>query len=249
MSYKTLIAVPSLGRAYDFMKHTGFWLQELQNTDYCIFIEPREELYYRQVLPYGNFVVTENEIGLKGQIKAIQSYAKSKQYKYVMKCDDDMWFLRKQMGKKKTAITLEDALDEIESEMDKDEWIGGVTITKAAGYIRNPEHKLWLYKKDKPFYSNSISRTELFQVPEEADIFIDLCLSLECVTKGFKTKTYGKCYESCFTFKNKGGFQSYDRDALSRKTFEKLKNVYPLLEERKETKNPCFDLDVSAYFK
>ena len=151
MSYKTLIAVPSLGRAYDFMKHTGFWLQELQNTDYCIFIEPREELYYRQVLPYGNFVVTENEIGLKGQIKAIQSYAKSKQYKYVMKCDDDMWFLRKQMGKKKTAITLEDALDEIESEMDKDEWIGGVTITKAAGYIRNPEHKLWLYKKDKPF--------------------------------------------------------------------------------------------------
>ncbi len=248
MSYRTLIAVPSLGRAYDFMKHTGFWLKELRNTDYKMFIEPREERYYRQILPYGNIVATENDSGLKGQIGHIQQYAKDKGYKYVMKCDDDMWFLRKGMNKRKSAQTLEGALWDIEQAMDEDEAIGGVTITKAAGYLRNSSNALWLYKKNKPFYSNSISRVDLFQVPTAADIFVDLSLLLECVTKGYQPKTYGRAYESCYTFKNKGGFQSYDRDKLSREVFIKLKDVYPEISEREETKNPCFDIDVSAYF-
>jgi hypothetical protein len=243
-----LIAVPSLGRPYQIEKNTGFWLKELKNFDYKIFIEPRERIYYKQTCNQKHLISTENDIGLKGQIYNIRDYARDKGYKYIMKCDDDMWFLKKGVGKKRCVETIEHALAEITHEMENDSSIGGVTITKAAGYLRNPAKSLWLYKKNKPFYSNSISRTELFNVPEEADIFVDLSLALECVTKGFSTKTYGRAYESCITFKNKGGFQSTDRDALSREVFKKLKKVYPEIKERPETKNPCFDIDVSAYF-
>lgn len=243
-----LIAVPSFGRPYQINKNTGFWLKELSKYDYKIFIEPREKLYYTQTCDLDHLIATENEIGLKGQIYNIRDYAKKNGYKYIMKCDDDMWFLKKGFSKKRCIETIEQALAEIIYEMDNDETIGGVTITKAAGYLRNSNNSLWLYKKNKPFYSNSISRTDLFNVPKEADIFIDLCLALECVTKGYSTKTYGRAYESCITFKNKGGFQSTDRDKLSREVFSRLKNIYPEIKERPDSKNPCFDIDVSSYF-
>ena len=71
---------------------------------------------------------------------------------------------------------------------------------------------------------------------------------MECVTNGYNTRTYARIYESCLTFKNRGGFQSTDRDALSRMVFAKLKSVYPKISERVDTKNPCFDIDVSEYF-
>ena len=245
---RLLIAVPSLGRPYQIEKHTGFWLKQLEGFEYRIFIEPREKIYYRQTCDPRKLVVTENDIGLKGQIYKIREYAQENGFKYVMKCDDDMWFLKKGVSKKRCNETIQHALSQIVYELEADESIGGVTITKAAGYLRNPTNSLWLYKKNKPFYSNSISRTELFNVPEEADIFVDLCLSLECVTKGYSTKTYGRAYESCYTFKNKGGFQTTNRDELSRKVYEKLKKVYPEIKERPDTKNPCFDIDVSSYF-
>jgi hypothetical protein len=248
MNDKLLIAVPSLGRAYDIEKHAGFWLKQLERYEYKLFCEPREKIYYSQTMPMSNIVFTENNCGLKGQIGHIRRYAEEKGFKYVMKCDDDMWFLKKKTSKKRSAETIEDALDEIVSEMELDKSIGGVTITKAAGYMRNPNNELWLYKKNKPFYSNSISRTELFKVPDCADIFVDLSLALECVTKGFSTKTYGRIYESCITFKNKGGFQSTNRDELSRKVYPLLREVYPEIRERPDTKNPCFDIDVSYYF-
>lgn len=249
MNNKLLIAVPSLGRAYDIEKHAGFWLKQLTRYEYKLFCEPRERIYYAQTMPLKNIVFTENHCGLLGQITHIRNYAKENGFTYVMKCDDDMWFLKKKTSKKRSAETLENALDEIVSEMDLDESIGGVTITKAAGYMRNSSNELWLYKKNKPFYSNSISRTELFKVPDCAEIFIDLSLSLQCVTNGFSTKTYGRAYESCITFKNKGGFQSTQRDELSRKVYPKLKEIYPEIKERPDTKNPCFDIDVSHYFK
>jgi len=245
---RLLIAVPSLGRPYEIERHTGFWLKQLERYDYRVFVEPRERIYYSQIMPMANLIFTQNDIGLKGQVKFIGNYAKENGYEFVMKCDDDMWFLKRGAQKNRSASTLEDALDEIVTEFDSDEKLGGVTITKATGYMRNKSNEIWVYKSNKPFYSNSISRTELFKVPDEADIFVDLCLSMECVTNGYNTRTYARIYESCLTFKNRGGFQSTDRDALSRMVFTKLKSVYPKISERVDTKNPCFDIDVSEYF-
>tara|TARA_Y100000310_G_scaffold339867_1_gene433907 strand:- start:3020 stop:3769 length:750 start_codon:yes stop_codon:yes gene_type:complete len=246
---RLLVAVPSLGRPYEIERHTGFWLKQLEKYDWRVFIEPSERIYYSQIIPMNRLVITQDGAGLKGQIRNIRKYADEKGHEFVMKCDDDMWFLKRGAKKERSAQTLESALDEIIYQFDNDEKLGGASITKAAGYMRNSSNSIWVYKSSKPFYSNSISRTKLFDVPDAADVFIDLCLSLECVTKGYHTRTYARAYESCLTFKNKGGFQTTNRDSLSRMVFNKLKSVYPEISERVDTKNPCFDIDVSEYFK
>ena len=116
---RLLIAVPSLGRPYDIEKHTGFWLKQLQRYDYRVFIEPKERIYYSQVIPMNRLVITENDAGLKGQIKNIRKFAELKGYDFVMKCDDDMWFLKRGAQKDRSASTLETALDEIAAKIEE----------------------------------------------------------------------------------------------------------------------------------
>ena len=97
---KVLLAIPSYNRPYEIEKKCLFWLKELKDIDWKIFIRSEQYVYYSQLIPKNNLVCI-NVNSFRETINAIGEYAKSNSYDLVHKIDDDMSFKKLGMSKRK----------------------------------------------------------------------------------------------------------------------------------------------------
>ena len=193
---KLLLAVPSYNRPYDIMKRTGFWLKELSGTtNWKVFVEPQEEIYYSQSLGSENIIETGDDIKLIGQVEHIYKYAKDNGFDLVMKCDDDMLFKQRGSKKQDASKVFTDHIQKIIRFFEENESCGSVNISKPMGYLHwKNDDKFKLSKK--PIYGNWITRTEnLVNLTKDLLLFDDLLLSIETKKQGKDIYVYYGCYE------------------------------------------------------
>lgn len=242
---KLLVAVPSYKRPYDIEKETGFWLKQLKDFEYRVFVEPQDYIYYRQTFPKKNIVKTENNCGLSGQCLHMKKYAQENGFDLIFKTDDDMYFTRKSASKKNAGQVIETSLHEIKEAFENFNELGGVNIAKPTTYLYNKKGN-WIAKQTG-FYGSYVIRTEIYDMKKEYEVFNDLLASLFCVNAGLDFLTYAGCYEVSKIITNKGGLQSTNRAEISNKTFHAIKKDFPHVKEWENTRRDFVDLDISYY--
>ena len=246
-----LLAIPSFNRPYNLQNTIMYWLKDY-TLDWKVFVEPRQYMYYKQIVKPDNLIRTHNENYICGQMQDICEYAQYHNYKYVFKVDDDMCFTRR--GSKKPdhgAIASELVLDCVKF-MDENPDCGLLTAPKAMTYLYYKKEDLFV-EINKPIYSNYFIRVQDLSeiMKREYLIFDDLLVSFATKARNKKIYRYMGAYESAKTHKNEGGLQSFDREKLSKLSYKALKKDYPLLEgiDAKNTKNNCFDVSSDRYFQ
>lgn len=246
---KLLVAVPSYNRPYDIEKRTGYWLKDLKQFDYKVFVEPSEAIYYEQSIGKDNIVVTKDGIGLVGQLVAIGNYAKKNGYDLVTKIDDDTYYTLPKRGKAYGREIIENSLNDIVERFTNDKNLGVVGFASGMDYIFNKN--VGFKKRKKPIYGTAVVRPEVFtSMDGRGKMFADLLISLSCKDLGMEIETHYGCQEQRITLKNKGGLQSFNRTEIAKETYKIMLEKYPEITPLKDGKykDDFFDIDISYYF-
>jgi hypothetical protein len=244
---KLLIAVPSFNRPYQIDKTIMRWLPSL-DYDWKVFVEPDQLKYYAQSVPMNHLVVTHDGNGLMGQIVDIKHWAETAGYDAVWKVDDDMMFVQRGKGVKKCVETVREIVPLMLQKLQEID-VGVVSVAKPREYMysKGVDFKTIL----KPIYGNYMATTHLLPEKKEYSLFDDLLVSVNAMLNDQMIVKCFLAYEQSKTHSNKGGLQSFNRSELSKAGYYAIKNDYPKVEGimAHQTKNDCFDLDVSRYFK
>ena len=248
---KTLIVVPSYNRPYSIQQNTLFWLEQM-NVDFKIFVYESQIKYYAQVTSKENLIGCKDGIHLCGKLNVAYNYAVDNNYGLIFKVDDDMRFSRdgiKRSDKNYKKIAPQICMDFINeaTKLFEDKNIGLINVAKFGSY--KWEKDKGFKKRHKEIASNYYIRTELMKnIHSELIIFDDLWVSLETKLAGLDIYQYFGAYEDAATHRNKGGLQSYDRELISRKSYEYAKKIYPKIEIEQNSKHNIFDISVKKYF-
>jgi hypothetical protein len=242
---KTLIAVPSYNRPYDIDKKTLYWLKDMKY-DWKVFIYQSQARYYSDSVGIDNLIPCNDGIHLCGKIAHIYEYAKYHKYDAVFKVDDDMRFSSDGVDKKDAAKVCSKFLEEA-NELFKNPDVGLINVSKYGSYKWSD--KQGFKKRKKEIASNYYIRTELLKnIHSKLILFDDLWVSLETKLAGKDIYQYFGAFEDAATHKNKGGLQSYDREKISRQSYEYAKTIYPKIEILENPKHNLFDISVKKYF-
>jgi len=242
---KVLVAIPSYNRPYDIEKRCGYWLKQLKDIDWRVFVRPDQYMYYSQVIPEKHLVEID-VTSYRETINAIGSYAVQNGYDLVHRVDDDMSF--KMLGKAKkehSVMVYETLYKEIVEKFKSDPDLYGVSVSKPMHHIRNKETK-WT-RQNKALYGNQWLRPEILYLPTGIELFDDIYMTLLILDMGKKTLTYSGAYEDAVVLKNSGGLQSINRNELSRKTISCMSIIFPDVKEGnyKDQEN-VVDIDLKA---
>jgi len=246
---KLLIACPSHNRAHIIQKYILKWIDRVKY-DWKIFVEPKQLKYYKQYVNRKDIVTTADGIYKAGQLNHISRYAIANCYDLVYIIDDDMWFQATGFKKAESAKVVNDNIDLVIEQFEKQPNLGIVSIGSYG------QHK-WS-KEDKPFVSKNrlttgsvIVRPELIQYPVDVTHYDDLYLQLMSLTNGYYTLVFNKIFQctpdGCYSLQ--GGFQSFDRKQLSEDNFKVIQKYYPYVTEWVESKIDMLDIDISWYAK
>jgi hypothetical protein len=242
---KTLIAVPTYNRPYTIVKSTLFWLEQM-NIDFKIFVYKSQVKYYKQATSINNIVSCEDGIHLCGKLNAVYKYAVANNYDLVFKVDDDMKFSREGVKKTEAAKICTEFIQEA-SELFKNKNVGLINVSKYGSYRWSEKKEFKIRRKE--ISGNYYIRTELLKnLHTDLILFDDLWVSVETKLAGLDIYSYFGAFEDAETHKNKGGMQSYNRDKLSRQSYEYAKNIYPKIEILENPKHNLFDISVKKYF-
>lgn len=241
-----LVAIPSYNRPYKLDKTILRWTSTL-DYHWKVFVEPKQYIYYKQSVGKDNLVKTNDDNGLAGQIVDIVEYAKTNGYKYIFKVDDDMSFVQKGKGIKRSGETANEIIPAMFEKIESDIMIGVITVCKPKDYMYSDGTPFKV--SHKPVYGNYFAPVDLFNIKREHLLFDDLIITMDAILADKKILRCYMAYEQSQTHKNEGGLQTFDRDALSREAFKAIKKDYPLIEavEPQDTKNNCFDVSIKAY--
>lgn len=245
---KTLITVPSYNRPYVIEKRTGFWLKELKNDPFKIFVEPDQYLYYNQTFDSENLVETNNNIGLYGQLIAIGEYGVKNGYDLITKIDDDTYFTNEKYKKKGASKVFDLSMQEIKKRFEENPKLGVVGFTRGMDYFYGKGKGFKTRKK--PIYGTCVARPEIFaNLDPTFYTFADLFISVVCKQMGYEIETYYNCNENRLDFTNEGGLQSINRKEKSLLTIERALKKYPECKVIKDGLHgdKITDLDVSFY--
>lgn len=246
---KLLIAIPSFSRPYSILKKCNWLLEVSKNHDLKVFIEPRETIYYRQVLPDSLIETTNNENYICGQVYDISQYAIDNGYDWVFKIDDDMRFKEYGTRVHEVAKVFDKHLCLLKDKLSKEgQGIASIDIGKAMSYIRSP--RKGFVERRKPIYCSYIVRpSDMAKIKKHYYFFDDVIIGIIAAQSGKLMLRYNGCFEDNVIQKNKGGAQSYDRDMFNRKAFIEILKDYPECTEWKDSKLGMFDIDINSYFK
>lgn len=224
---KLLIAVPSFNRPYDIEKNTLFWLKKIKEYDWRIFIRVEQLKYYSQTVPLKNIVVIK--VKTFGEtINAIQAFALENNYDLIHKIDDDMSFKDRTHSKKPFVhLAYLKAAKEIVAEFENVPELGGVSIIKPMPFFYNKKGN-WV-RENKALLGNQFLRPEFMFMPKGIELFDDIYNSLSIRKARSVIRGYAGCYENAVILKNKGGLQSIDRNAASKRTLTKMAKLFPCI--------------------
>lgn len=245
---KILVAVPSYNRPYDIEKRVGWWLKQVKGVDFRIFVEPSQAMYYEQSFDVENIVETKDDNGFMNQIIDIGKYATKNKYDLVFKIDDDMKFSARGVRKDGTVELFQNIINELKEKFLNTKNIGAINIAKPMTYMHS--EKKGFKARKKPIYGNYIMDPKyLVMMKPEMLLFDDLFLTIEVKKDKKDIYTYLGAYEDAITHTNQGGLQSFDRNDIGFKGYEFAKTIYPRIEELENSKNNCFDIDISFYLR
>ena len=242
---KVLVAIPSYKRPYVIEKTTGFWLKELVDIDWKIFIREEEHMYYAQIFDNKHLEVIDVN-SYRETINAIGEYAVKNGYDLVHRIDDDMSFKKLGMSKKANcAKVYTDLHNEIKEQFILDENLYGVSIGKAIFHIMNKDKK-WA-RENKSLYGNQWLRSGIMNLPKGIELFDDVFMTLEILKMNKKTLTYCGAYEDAMVLKNAGGLQTINRNKLSRETIIEMQKIHPqVIEGNYKGNEDIVDIDLKA---
>ena len=245
---KALVTIPSYNRPYEIEKRTGYWLKELKQFDYRVFVEPSQVMYYEQSIPSDKIVATKDDNKLYGQLISIGQYAIDNGYDVVTFIADDMYYTNDQYKKKEASKVVDQMMSECVKRFEEFPKLGVVAFARGMDYFYNKNQGF--IRRKKPIWGSCVVRPEiLLKLDPTFYTFADLFIAVECVEMGMYIETYTNCTENGVDFKNEGGLQSFDRRKLSEITCERALKKYP---ECKLVRNglhgeKILDLDVSFY--
>ena len=247
---RLLVAVPSYNRPYQIEKRTGYWLKQLKEFDYKVFVEPSEALYYAQSIGTDNIVETNDNNGLYGQLIDIGQYTIENGYDLVTKIDDDTYYTNDVFKKKDASKVIEQSLKEIVNRFRSVDNLGAIAFSRGMDYFYNKG--IGFKPRYKGIYGTCVCKPEiLVKLNRQYKCFADLMISLKSREMGFDNETYYNCTENSVMLTNEGGLQSMDRMKISSETLDMILRDYP---EAKEIHGGKYegkikDIDLNFYFK
>lgn len=222
---KILLAIPSYKRPYVIDKRTGYWLKQLKDVDWKIFIRSEEFLYYSQVFDSKNLVEI-NVNSFRETINAISEYAIKNNYDIIHKVDDDMSFKRIGKSKKENcAEVYQELYSEILEKFKEDGSIGAISVCKPMYHVMAKMRGF--QRKNKAIYGNFFIKPKYMQMPEGIELFDDIFFTLQILKDNCSTLTYCNAYEDAICLKNQGGLQTMNRNEASKRTIEVMKKYFP----------------------
>lgn len=243
---KTLIVVPSFNRPYQFKSEVGRWIVRIVKYDWVVIVEPKQLIYYSQVVPEKHLIVSEDDCGITGQMFHAKQYAERNGYDLIFKCDDEFKFQNDNWKMKDSDRALVEMLDDMIPEFENS-LLGVICIAHYFTYRYN-HSKVRFTHKNREVYGNYLVRTHLVEYPKGTKIFDDVVVGMNCILKGYYTLVYGKGYFGYKEYKNKGGIDLSKRNELSKHNCSIIQKNYPLVIGFTNKKG-MFDLDCSAYYQ
>lgn len=243
---EVFVGVPSLSRPEYITKKTMKWLKDA-GFDYRIFVEPQERFLYKQY--NGNCVQTleKSGQGLMYSLNSIRDYARKHGYKYLFQLDDDVDGFERVNTSDPVQAFAETVIDCYEA-MKEFEKIGGIRFT---------QYRYWLYSKknmhkwthiNKPLQGICMIRLDAVpHIDDELKEYTDTITSLNIWAKGYVTLNYGLSGLRVVQNANKGGCQTHDRRNEGIETIERLKQTFPLVQEKEGSSWFGVDVDITAY--
>lgn len=248
-----LIAIPSKGRAYDLGRGIFRWIRDI-GWQWKVFVEPQDEIYYKQVLdPVNLEKMSKNDMGMGYVMGFIAKFCLLNNYKYVFKIDDDTTgFISKDIGNMKVGHSneiLNKFFTEVLPDLEKDPRLGAVRITNGRIHLFEKLGKNRKYThKNCPLWHGWIIRPEiLVNLNEKIKINEDIASYLYCLKGGYYTLGYGQAGINFKTETNPGGLQMFDRNELAKQTVKYLKRDFPDLALKR--KGHRLELDFKPYQK
>jgi len=251
---KLLIAIPSKSRPYQIAKDTVRWLKDLKSYTWKVFVEPDELIHYELTCGEENCIdIGENNKGLGYVTRFIGQYAINNQYDLVFFLNDDMpHFISKKIGKGKSGYTVEVVnmlLEDIIPDISKDSKIGAVRITGAMNHIYEMNGKQRKYThKGVPLYHAWIVRPKyLAKLKDRFTHNNDTIVWLYIHKDNCYTLNYGLAAVSYKDGKNSGGLQMFDRNQLTKDTFNELIKEFPDIKLQSIDRWYKYDINIDAY--
>jgi hypothetical protein len=222
---KVLVAIPSYNRPYEIEKKCGYWLKELIDIDWKVFVREEQFIFYSQVIP-AEHLVRINVNTFRETINAIGQYAIENGYDLVHKIDDDMSFKKLGMSKRADcAKVYQETHTKIVQRFIEDENLYGLSVSKPMAHIRSKD--LVFTRENKALYGNYLLRAKVMAMPEGIELYDDVYFALEILRIGKKTLTYTGSYEDAVCYKNGGGLQSINRNKIGVETIKVLQKYFP----------------------
>jgi hypothetical protein len=242
---KILVAIPSYNRPYEIENKCGYWLKQLKNIEWKVFVREDQFLYYEQVIPEENLVSIDVN-SYRETINAIGEYARDHNYDLVHRIDDDMSFKKMGLSKKVNASEVyKQIYHDVPAQFEQNTNLYGVSVSKPMTHIRERE-KVWI-KRNKCLYGNQWLRPSIMYLPEGIELFDDVFMTLKILQEGKETLTYAGAYEDSVVHKNAGGLQSIDRNKISRETIKEFQKYFPEVKEGNyKGKSEIVDIDLKA---
>jgi hypothetical protein len=222
---KVLVAIPSYNRPYDIEKKCGYWLKELIDIDWKVFVRKEQFVYYSQVIP-AEHIVCINVETYRETINEIGFYAIQNGYNLVHRIDDDMAFKKLGMSKKSDcAKVYQETYKNVVQKFIEDENVYGISVSKPMFHIRTKD--LMFARENKAMYGNQWLRTTIMHLPKGIELYDDIFMTLKILKIGKKTLTYTGSYEDSTCYTNAGGLQSVNRNELGLKTIKCMQEFFP----------------------
>lgn len=234
---KTLICVPSKGRATLFAKKT---LKVLEHTEtpFRVFVEPQEIEVYAAVMPRLNLVsIGEANQGLGYALNFIREYALSRDIQMVWKMDDDVhnWYdCPRVKPKKRQAEALDDCVRNVARIKKRvGDSLAGISFgnkffhTYADGYSHVGKMFETTYMVDPTCWLTPLATRGYHE---------EFVASAHIITQGKLSLRYAALAWDADLSIASGGLQSFDRVKEQRKYFAVLAKAHPELMHLTEAK-------------
>jgi hypothetical protein len=246
---RTLVASPTYKRPKSIIKNVLFWLEDLKDIDWFLFVREDQVLYYEQSVKDPKRIIPINVNSFRETINAIGKYAVDNGYELIHKIDDDMSF--KRLGKAKKIYCTEvyqKAHEEIKEIFAKDPTIGAMSISKPMNHIRNKDKQLT--RKNKSLLGNYWILPHYVFMPKGLELYDDIYFTLKVLDDDMVTYSYSLCYEDTIQKKHEGGLASYDRVEMTLESIKTLQIDYPEIEIGCYKGNEEIpDIDIKKLFK
>ncbi len=242
---KTLIAIPSKGRAAIFAKNALPWLLESQ-LDWKVFLEKQDVELYN--LPSQKVaVLPESNLGLGYSKEIIKQYAVENGYDAIFKVDDDVkaWTdFRKVLKPKESAAFFQKMLSEMEKMLEEKELLAGFGFPYSFQMFEK-----FSYKKTKRVQTAFLFRTKDFHADRSVDVFEDFAASLWPIVNGKLVLTCGKMGISMGVpvGGGTGGHQSFKRnEERAMNCCDAMRKIYPALKLKRVSHDWGIEPDIRS---